>query len=44
MGVGRNVVLVVGGIALLVAVSSAVVILCGFSTAGIAAGSIAAGI
>ena len=44
MGEGTIVVNIVIGIAAVVAVSTAVAILCGFSASGIAAGSIAAGI
>ena len=44
MGVGNIVVNIVIYTAAVVAVSTAVAILCGFSASGIAAGSIAAGI
>ena len=44
MGVGRFIVNTVIGITAIVALTTAVAILCGFSTTGIAAGSTAAGI
>ena len=44
MGVGRIIVNTVLGFVAVVAVGTAVAILCGFSTSGIVAGSVAAGI
>ena len=44
MGVGRYIVYIAIGITAIVALTTAVAILCGFSTTGIAAGSTAAGI